>query len=412
MTRRRNALARSGWADFIAGEGAFPGLDEVVAGGDGAAEQRERVGRLVERLVRIPSVRLLDEPDLVGPERLAVRLLGVLAVRAAEADVGPDRDQARPVVGPGLLDRRRDRLHVVAVLDPRRVPAVGLEPGDDVLGPGHRGRPVELDVVVVVQGDELAQAEMAGEARRLRRDPLLEVAVGAEGVRPVVDDVMAVAVELGPEARLGDRHPDRVREALAERAGRRLDARGQAVLGVAGRPGAPLAERLQVLERHVVAGQVEEGVQEHRGVAGRQDEAVAVRPVRVGRGVPEEPRPEGVGHRRRAHRGARMAGVRLLDAIDREGPDRVDREAVEGLGGGRHGVVLPRVRMGPVRCSLRRADCRGATAEAGSGGGSDGNVAESDRRAILAPCPRRSPAAAVRAPRSARARRGSSCSAT
>ncbi|HEY7131618.1 MAG TPA: hypothetical protein VH440_05165, partial [Candidatus Limnocylindrales bacterium] len=29
----------------------------------------------------------------------------------------PDRDQARAVVGPGVLDRRRDRLDVVAVLD-------------------------------------------------------------------------------------------------------------------------------------------------------------------------------------------------------------------------------------------------------------------------------------------------------
>ena len=99
-------------------------------------------------------------------------------------------------------------------------------------------------------------------------------------------------VELGGQAALGDGHADRVREALAERSGRRLDAGRQAVLRVAGRARAPLPERLEVVQREVVAGQVEERVEEHRGVAGRQDEAVAIRPVRVGRRVAQEARPQ------------------------------------------------------------------------------------------------------------------------
>jgi hypothetical protein len=265
-----------------------------------------------------------------------VGLLAVLAIRAAEADVGPDGDQAGPVVGAGVLDRVRDRLDVVAVLDVDGVPAVRREPADDVLRPGHRRGSVELDVVVVVQGDELPEAEVAGEARRLRRDPLLEVAVGAERVRPVVDDVVAVAVELGRQARLGDRHSDRVREALAEGTGGRLDAGRQPVLRMAGRPGSPLAEALEVLHRHVVAGQVEERVEQHRRVAGAQHEAVAVGPVGVARGVAEEPGPERVGHRRGAHRGAGVPGVRFLDAVDRQRPDGVDGQLVDGLRGRGH----------------------------------------------------------------------------
>ena len=67
----------------------------------------------------------------------------------------------------------------------------------------------------------------------------------------------------------------------------------------------------------------------------RQHEAVAVGPVRVGRGVAQEARPEHVGHRRRAHRRARMTGVRLLDAIDGERADGVDGELVE-VGGEGH----------------------------------------------------------------------------
>ena len=73
--------------------------------------------------------------------------------------------------------------------------------------------------------------------------------------------------------------PDGVGEALAERTGGRFDARCQAPLRVARRPGAPLAEVLQVVDGQVVARQVEHRVEEHRGVPGREHEAVAIRPV-------------------------------------------------------------------------------------------------------------------------------------
>ena len=103
----------------------------------------------------------------------------------------PDGDQAGSVVGPGEVDRRLDRLDVVAVADALGVPAVRLEAARHVLRPGHRRRSVELDVVVVVEDDELAQAQVAGQARRLGRDALLEVAVAGDHVGPVVDDGVA-----------------------------------------------------------------------------------------------------------------------------------------------------------------------------------------------------------------------------
>ncbi len=265
-----------------------------------------------------------------------MRLLRVVLVRAAEADVGADGDERRAVVGLGGVDRGRDRGEVVAVLDALGVPAVGVEPADDVLAERPGRRAVELDVVVVVQDDELAEPQVAGQRARLGRDALLHVAVGRDHVRPVVDDLVAGPVELEREPALGDRHPDRVAEPLAERAGRRLDAGRQAVLGVAGRDRAPLPERLEVVEAHAVAGQVEQRVQEHRRVAGGQDEPVAVGPGGVRRRVAKVARPQDVGHRGRAHRGARVSGVGLLDAVDGEGPDGVDRELVEAVGGEGH----------------------------------------------------------------------------
>ena len=116
------------------------------------------------------------------------------------------------------------------------------------------------------------------------------------------------------------------------------------VFRVARRDAAPLPERLEVLERDGVAGQVQQRVEQHAGVPGAQHEAVAVRPVRMRRGVAQEAGPQDVGHRRGAHRGTRVAGVRLLDGVDRERPDRVDGELVE-VGGDGHGG-LPSVGCG------------------------------------------------------------------
>jgi hypothetical protein len=64
---------------------------------------------------------------------------------------------------------------------------------------------------------------VAGERRGLGGDALHQVAVGHDAVDPVVDDVVAGAVELGGEPLGGQRHADAVGEALPERAGGGLD---------------------------------------------------------------------------------------------------------------------------------------------------------------------------------------------
>ena len=58
---------------------------------------------------------------------------------------------------------------------------------------------------------------------------------------------------------------------------------------------------------------------------GREDEAVAARPVRVGRVVPHHVAVEEVRERGERHRGAGVAGVRLLHRVHRERANRVDR---------------------------------------------------------------------------------------
>src|SRR5262249_4504139 len=111
-----------------------------------------------------------------------------------------------------------------------------------------------------------------------------------------------------------------------------LDARGVLVLRVAGCPAAPLAEVLQVVERQVVAEEVEEAVEQHAAVPGRQDEPVPVGPRRPARIEAEMTPPEDPGPRRCTERQAGVARLCLVDRIDGQGSDGVDAELLAGTG--------------------------------------------------------------------------------
>lgn len=201
----------------------------------------------------------------------------------AEADRGVDLDERR-LVGHGLgrLDGLLDGgVVVVAVLDDLHVPAVGLVALLHVLGERDVGAAVDGDLVIVVQHDELAEAQVAGQRRGLRGHALLQAAVAADDVRVVVHDVEAVLVELGGQVLLGNGQPHGVRDALAQRARGHLDAGRAEVLRVAGRLGAPLAELLELVDGQVVARQVQHAVLQRAGVAVGQHEAVAVAPLGV-----------------------------------------------------------------------------------------------------------------------------------
>ncbi len=127
---------------------------------------------------------------------------------------------------------------------------------------------------------------------------------------------------------------------MAEGSGGGFDAGGEAVFGVAGGDAAPLAENFEVVHGHGVAGEVEQTVEEHGGVAVGEDEAVAVGPGGVGGVEFEVVLEEGVGHRRAAHWSAGVARVGFLDRIHREGAEGVDGQCGQGRRWGRHGEAL------------------------------------------------------------------------
>ena len=197
---------------------------------------------------------------------------------------GAQADQRRaPALRPSRRDRRLDRLEVVAV---RRCasacqPYASKRASTSSRENARSVAAVDRDLVVVVEVDEAAEAEVAGERRRLGGDALHQVAVGADPEDVVVDT--ASRAEALAQEPLGERHPDAVPEALPERAGRRLDAGRVAVLGVARRLAAQLAEALELVEGQVVA---------RTGAGSRRAASTRARPrARSGRGRATPGRP-------------------------------------------------------------------------------------------------------------------------
>jgi hypothetical protein len=257
--------------------------------------------------LRVEAEDLLGRGHLGLAERGAVRLAGVLRLGRGPGDDGAQPDDRR---APGLVlggdDRPVQRLDVfdVAVrrgeLDRLGVPAVRLVAPQHVLGEGDLGVALDRDVVVVVDDDEVAELLGARDRGRFAGDALLQVAVRGEGVDAVVERRGAgrrLRVEQPALVTRGHRHADRVRQALAERAGGGLDADGVAVLGVTRRQGAPGAKGLEVVERQPVTGQEQLDVQRQAGVSGGQHEPVAAGPPRIGRVVPQMLLEEQVGGR-------------------------------------------------------------------------------------------------------------------
>lgn len=218
----------------VAGEELVPLL---LGGGTGSDDLASQVVDLLgdgEALFRVEAPLLLELLDVVSLERGAVDTVGAL-VLGAEADDGLELDDGGLVLdGLGLLDGLLDAVEVaITVGDLEDVPAVGLVSLLDVLGEGLVGVTVDGDVVVIVDGNEVAELQVAGQRACLARDTLHQATITKEAVCVVVDQVEARLVVDGSGVGLGNGETDSVADSLAQRAGGDLDTWGVVGLGVA-----------------------------------------------------------------------------------------------------------------------------------------------------------------------------------
>ena len=227
------------------------------------------------------------------------------------------------------------------------VPSIRFEALLNIFGEGQICAAVDGDLVVVVQIDELTEAEMPGKRSGLMRDAFHQIAVGDNRVGKVIDDGEVFGIELGGEVLLGNGHADAVSKTLAEGSCGRLDPWRDEVLRMARRLTPPLAEVLQLVQRQVIPGQMQQGIEQHRAMACRKNKAIPVEPRGIVGVMAEKPGPERIGHRGCSHRQSGMAAVRPLHTIHCEEANGVDGEGVkvclcEGirLGNNAHRIVI------------------------------------------------------------------------
>src|ERR1051326_5794669 len=113
----------------------------------------------------------------------------------------------------------------------------------------------------------------------------------------MVNNLESGPIVTGGQIRFGDGHSHSVAKSLTERASGSLYAWSQAALGMTGRETTPLTELLDLLEGQIIAREIQQAVQQHRPVTGRQDESVTIKPLRIDRVVPEPPCPQHIRHR-------------------------------------------------------------------------------------------------------------------
>ncbi len=181
----------------------------------------------------------------------------------------------------GFVERAADVVRVVAVAA-RRCASRSRGSARGCLR-WTRGRSAPSMVILLSSHSTIRRPSPRWPARPIASWLMPSIRQPSPAIDPgvVIDQFVA---EAGIEVPLGDRHADRHRQALPQRAGGRLDAVEQEILRVPGAGAAELAEVADVVHRRPrVAGQVQQRVDQHRAVAGRQHEAVAVGPVRIGR---------------------------------------------------------------------------------------------------------------------------------
>jgi hypothetical protein len=137
------------------------------------------------------------------------------------------------------------------------------------------------NVVVVVEGDQVAELEVTSGGGSLRGNTLHGAAITEEAVGVVVDKLVAGLVEGGSSLTLSHGKTDGVGETLAERTSGDLNAGGVVRLGVTRGLAVDLTEVLEVVHGEVIAEQVEQGVLQNTAVAVGEDEAVTVEPLGV-----------------------------------------------------------------------------------------------------------------------------------
>src|SRR5215469_17267382 len=129
------------------------------------------------------------------------------------------------------------------------MPSISIKAPHDVLGKTQFGMAIDRDVVVIVEEDQVAEADMTRDRRCLVRDAFHQVTIAADTKDAMGEETGIVAFETSHNMFCRNRHPDRVRDALPERTRGGFDAGREVAFWMAGGFAAELPKAFYFVER-------------------------------------------------------------------------------------------------------------------------------------------------------------------
>ncbi|MNI76978.1 hypothetical protein D3C73_1332420 [compost metagenome] len=151
----------------------------------------------------------------------------------------------------------------MAINATHHVPAVSFETLRGVISEPAFNVTIDRNTVVIVERNQFAQLQRTSQRTYLVRDTFHHAAVAHEGVGEVVNNVVTWTVKLRRQRFFSDSHTHRVSDALTQRTGSRFHTRGITHFRVTRRFGVQLTEVLQLRHRQVVAGEVQQTINQH-----------------------------------------------------------------------------------------------------------------------------------------------------
>ena len=269
--------------------------------------------------------------------------LGVLLVRRAIADVAVDNDERGPV---GAIEKGFERvmqkLQIIGVTHAGDVPAVAGKAHSDIFSEGEVGFAFNGDAVVVVNPAQVAEPKMPGERCRFSGNAFHHVAVAADGIYVVIEQLVARFIEVRRLPALRNRHAHGVADALTQWPGGGFHSGGPAIFGMSWTFAFELAKAPDVIEfdreftqsfiirvHRLHSREVQQGIKEHGGMAVRKDKTVAIGPNRIFRIKAQQALPQSVSHGREGHGRSGVPGIGLLYCIHGECANCIDAELIQ-----------------------------------------------------------------------------------
>ena len=182
-------------------------------------------------LVWIPAIAGFGGTNFLLAERFTVRGGGILFVRRAIGNMAIHNDQRGAFV---FFERRRkgllQLLKIIGIANALHIPVIPHKARRHVFSERQRRVALNGNAVIVIDPDQIAEAQVPGQRRRLAGDAFHHAAIAAQRHNVMRDDLMPGPIVVRPQPAARKRHADTGRHPLPEWPGSRLNPRGQRVV--------------------------------------------------------------------------------------------------------------------------------------------------------------------------------------